>query len=291
MFWKRLIDQGAATTEAMAGPLIRDDARARKILFDTFWTSAGWRDTRNYVVPPDDLEYAKAAGYMFDSRAGSHDDWVARAIRARDRVTLDEVVADFVSSLSSRRLGARSALGSMASVRHLAPHRFRNWSVHRCADCSWYSEGEDQNVLSFERHKWGGVRHGQITYAAFDLEIFARSERRPETAEDREILNAILNAARTAPPDARARDLERATAKLLPSSREERHILLGILALAGVLAPAEHPGLMTTWAASTERQPPPKPAKNDWLYPMFWWRGSTGVNEATAQSVFGDRLT
>jgi hypothetical protein len=277
------------TAENAATP-IGEDPKARKILFDTFWTSAGWRDRREQHTAPADLEYARAAGYMFEPRTASHDDWVAMAIRARDRLTLDQVVEEFVSSLSSRRLAARSALGSVASVRLLGPHRFRNWSVHRCAECSWWSEDEDLNVLSFERHKWGGVRHGSVAYAAFDLETFGRSERRAETAEDLAILNSILRAARDSPAEARPRDLENAIAKLLPSTRAERDVLLGVLALSGVLAPADHPGLMTAWVPDTHRQPPAKPSKNDWLYPMFWWRGSTGVNEAVASDLFGSRL-
>jgi hypothetical protein len=145
-------------------------------------------------------------------------------------------------------------------------------------------------VLSFERHKWGGVRHGDPIYAWFDLDLFSRSERADESDEDIEILNLILDAARHAPSDAHARDLERSVASALPSNRAEREILLGILALAGILAPVDHPGLLSTWVPDTERQPPPRPSKNDWLYPMFWWRGSVKVNEDSAREVFGERV-
>lgn len=267
---------------------IRADARARTILLATYWSSAGW----GHKPPsPSDLEYAQAAGYMFEPRAGRHDDWVRLAINAGGRVTLDDAVAAFVASLSQKRLAQRSALGSVSTVRHLAAHPYRPWSAS-CADCGLYDSGrpEDLNVLSFERQKWGGVRHGNPIYAWFDLDLFARSERVAETPEDIKILNEILDAARQAPPDAHARDLERAIAKVVPSSKAERDILLGILAMAGVFATADHPGLLTRWVPNTERQPPPRPSKNDWLYPMFWWRGSVGVNELAARGLFGDRI-
>ncbi len=138
---------------------------------------------------------------------------------------------------------------------------------------------------------WGGVRHGDPIYASFDLAVFARSERPTETAEDVAILNDLLNAARRSRPDDRPRDLERAIAPLVPSNKAEREILLGILALCGVLAPQDHPGLCDRWVPDVDRQPPPRPSKNDWLYPMFWWRGSVGVNEDAARTVFGERLT
>ena len=269
--------------------LLREDPRARKILFDTFWTSAGWRSSR--TTDPTDLAYARAAGYMFEPRDGTHDEWIARARAAADRVTLDEVAAAFVASLGSRHVAARSALGSLASARHLGPHAFEPWSA-TCGECGIYPAPRPANldVLSFERHKWGGVRHGDPVYAWFDLDIFARSERPQETSRDIDILNELVNAARQADPEDRPADLERAIAPLLPSSKDERRTLLGILALCGVLAAPDHPGLLTEWVPYSERQPPPKPSKNDWLYPMFWWRGSIGVNESVLRDVFGSRV-
>jgi hypothetical protein len=270
---------------------LRDDARARQILFRTFWTSDGWRSDAERTIDPSDLEYAKAAGYMFEARAASHDEWVRLAVEAGRPVTLDEAASAFVASLGERRLASRSALGSLATVRHLEPHSFRPWSA-ACAECgvSERSRSQDLNVLSFERHKWGGVRHGDPIYAWFDLGMFTRTERAEETEQDIAILNGILNAARASKPNAHPRDLERLIASILPSNRAERDILLGILALSGVLVPPDHPGLLSTWIPVTERQPPPRPAKNDWLYPMFWWRGSVGVNEETAREIFGGRI-
>jgi hypothetical protein len=275
--------------ESDLGDLVLEDPRARKILFDIFWTSAGWRTSR--TTDPDDLAYARTAGYMFESRDGTHDDWVSRARAAADRVTLEEVASAFVGSLGSRRLAARSALGSLATARHLAPHTFRPWSVS-CGECGVYPSNRPENldVLSFERHKWGGVRHGDPVYAWFDLDLFARSERPREDPRDVDTLNRVLDAAREAKPDARPSDLERAIAPLLSSSKDERRTLLGILAMCNILGAPEHPGLLARWVPYVERQPPPKPSKNDWLYPMFWWRGSMGVNEAAARSVFGARI-
>jgi hypothetical protein len=239
--------------------LVREDPRARKILFDTFWSSSGWKSSR--TTEPGDLAYARSAGYMFDSLAGTHDEWIARARAAADRVTLDEVASAFVASLGSRSLAARSALGSLATAWHLAPHAVRPWSAS-CGECGLYSANrpEDLDVLNFERHKWGGVRHGSPIYAWFDLDLFARSERPQQEPRDVDILNRILDAARELEPEARPADLERAIAPLLPSSKDERRTLLGILAMCDVLAAPDHPGLLAQWVPYSERQPPPKPS-------------------------------
>lgn len=267
-----------------------EDLRARGILFDTFWTSAGWRPER--TTDPADLAYARAAGYMFEPRGGTHDEWVVRACAAAGRVTLAGAAAAFVASLGSRQLAARSALGSVASIRHLVPHTRQPWSAAACGECGLYETDipEDLDVLSFERHKWGGVRHGNVAYAWFDLEQSARSEPPKETPRDTEILNSVLDAARHAAPDARPGNLERAIAPLLRSTKDERRVLLEILALCGILAPAGRPGLLSQWRTMPERQPPPRPSRNDWAYPMAWWRGSVGVNDAAARMVFGERV-
>jgi hypothetical protein len=194
----------------------------------------------------------------------------------------------FVASLSTRWLAGRSALASMATVRHLVPHRYRTWSVNRCVECGWWSHDEDLSMLNFERHKWGGARHGSIAYAWFDLSVFLRTERRTPTDLDYQMLGAVLDNARGSPGEARPRDLERAIAKALPSSRAERDILLGILAMVGAL-PTDHPAPLDEWVPDTEREPPPKPWKNDWLYPMFWWRGSNGVDDDAVRDLFGER--
>jgi hypothetical protein len=67
----------------MTDPTGPVDAKARRILFETFWSSAGrkWAPSTS----PDGLAYATRAGYMFPSETLSHDETVARvrsAVRA-----------------------------------------------------------------------------------------------------------------------------------------------------------------------------------------------------------------
>src|SRR5439155_1319784 len=98
------------------------DQRALKILFETYWTSSGWRRFEDRITAPADFEYAKRAGLMFEPVRVSHRDTVERAItavRAIDRVA---VANSFVVSLTTRRLEIRSALGSYAVLQHFPVH-------------------------------------------------------------------------------------------------------------------------------------------------------------------------
>jgi hypothetical protein len=110
----------------------------------------------------------------------THHEVVDAVIAARDALGEDEVTATFLSSLTSRRLDLRSALGSFAVARHLKRHAHDpapDPSGH-CRTCRLRADERDidRNVMSFERFKWGGVRRDDLVYVAFDLERFAAAE-------------------------------------------------------------------------------------------------------------------
>jgi len=145
--------------------MIRDDPKARRILFDTYWSPTGWRTQR--TTPAADRAYAESAGYMFPAvpaKSAGHDDWIARARAAAATTPLSAAAAGFVGSLSRRALPQRSALGTLASVRHLPQHGWRPWEAI-CGECGAAQRRDlDLNVLSFERHKWGAVMTDPSTH-------------------------------------------------------------------------------------------------------------------------------
>jgi hypothetical protein len=208
-------------------------ATALRPLMKMFWSAEGWREP---PVPPLDVAAVIADGVMFaQPRSDTHDGWVAAARRAAAAFTPVEVGDAFLESLSSRRLDLRSALGSYAVARGLPEHAFRAargspW----CAVCELYPTAEeDLNVFSFERFKWGGVRHTDIAYAAFDLEQFALSPRGGATAEDRRLGRDVVEALR-ALPERTATGKAAAALRMIPSNKAEREILVEVLALAGI---------------------------------------------------------
>src|SRR5205085_6428309 len=107
------------------------DRRALRALFGTYWTAGGWRDASGNKTPTpppaaEEVEYARAAGYMFDPRSLTHDQIVAWLLRSRAAVRREEVAAAFLASLGTRRLEWRSALGSFAVARHFPAHTHRD---------------------------------------------------------------------------------------------------------------------------------------------------------------------
>jgi hypothetical protein len=288
-------DPGAAVNPCPVAPAV--DRRALRALFGTYWTAGGWREAAgnaNRTPPPTaaEVEYARAAGYMFEPRRLTHDQAIAWLQQSRAAVTRKEVTDAFLASLGTRRLDWRSALGSFAVARHLPAHPHSGPASGRyCMVCG--SSGgpgdaipHDLSVLNFERFKWGGVRHLDPAYAALDLELFARGWRPSPRAEDFAIMNAVVAAAGGMDAGARLDDLQRALGKHLVSSKDERRVLLEILGYCGILQDPGHPGFLHGFRDFAARGT--ASSHGDWSYPVEHWRGRHGVNAEALAFWFRD---
>jgi hypothetical protein len=260
------------------------DKKALRILFNTYWSSAGWK--RNPVVSPGDFEYARDAGYMFEPVKLSHRDlnhWLKGSLR---KVRFEDVSRAFLASLGTRRLELRSALGSFAIARNYPDHTYRR-GYFFCMVCGAFRHAHvayDLSILNFERFKWGGVRHEHPEYIAFDLEEFSKLEIPEPTQRDLDIMLQIIKAAGTCEAQARPRSLERRLADLLDSNKAERDILLQILGYCGILQPPNLPGYFESFVEYSKRTEPPY--NRFWTYPFSWWRGEHGVNRKALHRTF-----
>lgn len=260
------------------------DKKAFKILMDTFWDSKGWK--KPDIMKPEDLDYAIEAGLMFRPWRIGHKDIVNAARRSVAELSLVDVSNAFLSSLSSRRLELRSALGSYACGLNFPDHAYVG--TVGCQVCGLYgndSEERDLNVLNFERYKWGGVRHLNPLYIAFDLGQFISLSKPEPIGEDFQIMNAIIEKIDALPLDARSSHLEKALASIIYSNRNERRILIQILGYCGILETKEIPGPATKFINSIDRPFPPTTV-NDWSYSISWWTRANGINRTALKKFF-----
>lgn len=253
------------------------DKKAQQILFKTYWSSSGWKSEP--TTTPDDFDYALKTGYMFHPITLSHDGIVNWVESVTKKIVRECVSNAFLSSLSSRRLDWRSALGSYAIARNFPQHKFSgNLTCIVCGEALKPRQAEDLSVLNFERLKWGGVRHLSPIYMAFDLEQFSKTDVDEPTPSDFEIFNAIIQTAKSLDEKARPRDLEKALSKTVNSNVSEREQLIEILGFCGILQPQKHKGFFESFVNRNEREVP-SVSKIDWSYPISWWRGSDRVND------------
>ena len=250
---------------------------ALRPLMEMFWSPRGWQEV---PPPPDVLARAVADGVMFAEPAvHDHDGWIEAARRAADSVSVEDVGDAFLESLSTRRLDLRSALGSYAVARVLPGHAFTARAGEKdCAVCGQYPRAEeDLNVLNFERFKWGGLRHDNVRYAAFDLEQFVRAPRSGSTSADVAIGRELIGTLR-ALPDKTTAPQAAVHLRMVKGNKNEREVILDILGVCGILQTPDHRGYDQSFVPVVDREWPPQHFA-DRTYPVSWWKGRHGVND------------
>ena len=225
---------------------------------------------------------------MFDEGDWTHDDFFARSHTAIHGTSARMVANAFVASLGSRRLELRSALGSYAVFRH-APEHDLPGAKGKCSICGIQGDRrlgvQDVNVLNFERYQWGGVRHDEDIYATVDLEWFSRLPPIIPGKPDVEMLRDLLTSLRTIPKKVSAAQVHRHFPKSIPSSKQERNVLVAILGFSGVLNTGIHPSYLFAFVPEDEREDPAR--ASEMSYPACWWDSTMGLDDEAIDHWFG----
>lgn len=271
------------------------DKKAKKILFATYWNN-GWIDSKDRILSDEDFAYAKSQGLMFDPVSISHDECIDAIVKLVSEISKEKIAKAFLSSLTSRRLDWRSSLASYSIAKHIPRHKYMpavsgnsytngeptpHYTCGICRDSQYGVIGDqhyhkaDLNILNFERIKWGGVRHGDILYTYFDLGQFINAKIPDPTDEDLLCFNNILTTIESSEPDDYPGTLEKRLSAVVTSSKEERQVLIEILASIGVLKPG--------------RYDRPVKNKNDWVF-VEYWRGEDKYCQKTVAEYFGQYL-
>jgi hypothetical protein len=266
------------------------DKKAIKILLNKYWCKTGWTSEAQCQISPEDFDYAKSKGVMFDLISSDHGDEISRLLSSIKKLNRRRVADAFLASLTTRRLDWRSALGSYAVFQHFVSHspQIDNGG---CSFCGIYSQTceLDLNILNFERFKWGGVRHDVISYAALDLELFLAEPVADPTVGDIEIFKNILSAIDAVPSNVTSAALQSHLAKAIKSNKAERDVLIGILGYCGILGTSFHSGYSDTFVPLNMRSLPNRHFV-DMPYPVCWWTREDGVNQAHLLEYFGHVL-
>lgn len=261
------------------------DREALKILFKQHWSAGMWRMNRAAAITKEEFDYAKSKGLMFDAPRLTHQAIVKRAYAAVRMVDRKAVANAFVASLGSRRLDLRSALGSFAVFQHLPRHKdvVKKGYCPVCGETISAPVKEDLNVLNFERFKWGGVRHLNPLYGAFDLERFKKTTPvRPAPLEVK-LLKGILEVIDQSPAKTSAGTLNKLLASSLTSNKDERDVLIAILGYCGILENPKRPGFRKAFIRAESREE----KYSEIHYPVCWWKRSDGINAEAVNYWFG----
>lgn len=279
-----------------------DMDKGKRILLKTFWNTKGCV----YTEPtPEEFAIAVREGYMFaETRNLSHEEVLTQLRWVVEQIDPKDVANAFLYSLSTRALEYRSAMGTYYYAKAVPAHEPH--CATRCGWCSWMENYGDcrvqktkywegpwwpkhtvENVSNFERYKFGGINHNQVQYALFDLMQFLRLSKVTPTKEDMRMMRDLLAAIAELPPTKKAGgylDLL-VKKKIIPSNRYEIRSLINILGLCGILSTEAHPCPEVEFRGYLGIDPPE--TRNDFAYPVCWWRASDGVNQERFRRVFG----
>jgi hypothetical protein len=260
-----------------------NDQRAIKLLSKACWSSSGWKSKLD--LTHDEMAFLESAGYAPPNREFTHEQCLVWAFESLRAVSTERVSAAFVWSLTSRQLQYRSALGSFAYLHLMPAHQFvrtPGFSSDLCMTCGFGRKcslkQKDFVILNFERHKWGGVRHDDVDFNAFDLEMFSRLPEVSPSTQDWDALRAILNAVADASTGKSVGTLKKAVRKIIKSNDAEADTLCHILSYAGILAVDDHRGFDVQYVPFSRRADA-RP-KSDQRYPLNCWKGPGYRHEA-----------
>ena len=273
------------------------------ILLKAYWSSNGWKDGQ---ISYEDFEIAKKQGFMFDYPAYiTHDEAINKLRQVVSKITPEDVANAFLYSLSTRRLGYRSALGSYYYAKAIPDHKL-NENISRnptakahCYLCGWRawniepSQSEINlglNVFNFERYKWGGVRHTCLDYALFDLEQFLKLPKVTPTDNEKEILSKMIRCVDKLAPHSKAGNLMQLiiSQKILKSNKNEVRSILDILGICGILTNRDYPSYEDRFVDEYNRGP--AEMKNDFNYPVNRWSASDKVDYSRFEKIFGYKI-
>ncbi len=269
--------------------MLNEDARALSTLINMHWRNGRWRrrGAEPFDASPVDIAHATAAGYLFPSRQVTHDNLVEETTLLASVLSLEDASQSFVASLSQRRLFLRPFLPSLVVARKLPAHEFvpGKYSGVFCSTCGLREHTViERDVLNFERHKWGGVRHLDLAFVWFSLDRFAAEGGAEPAAADHELLDATLRALRGLAPGTSATKAEPAL-RMLKSNKPERFIIIESLSIASVLEHETHPGFLNDFVRFDDRDLPVR-RYAERGYPAEWWTSDCGVNMEAVRGLF-----
>lgn len=266
--------------------------RGKQILFSMYWSGGHWKKCN---VPDEDLAYAKNAGYLFNPpEYETHDSVLLKLKMILDNIDPKDISNAFLYSLSTGKLEYRSAFGSYYYAKAIPEHEIDCQHSPHCYLCGWNARNSKQdvyeneyNIFSFERYKWGGVRHTSIDYALFDLEQFLKLPKVVPSEDDKSLLIQLLHCVKKLAPHNKAGALRTQIEKerIIKSTKDELTVLLEVLGICGILASRNYPGYEAFFTDEYGRAPTEH--ANDMAYPLNRWRAEDGINTKRFTEIFG----
>lgn len=212
---------------------------------------------------------------------GTHTEIWNRLRLAASSWSLPDAASAFVASLWSAPGTWRSALPGVLLAHSAPEHEIQPWSESSpelCELCGY--RGQPAQVTSEWAFRMAGTTPLDGDPAGYGLALsWLGSERPAPTEYDLWALGAVRAVIMSLPPGTRHSKAAAAlkAAKIIQGDSREYVNFLEALALVGVLAPTDHPGLAERFTSYRERDQRPN-TRVECQAPLAWWDTSVGTN-------------
>lgn len=249
-----------------------------------------------------------ANGILVPVSIMTHDEIIFEIKLLSERIAVNAAAKAFLYSLSSADLRYRTAISSLFWAKALPGHSSlggqtgRSYGSCNICGCMYgLDEAEEIDFNYFGVFRYlpptqyaGRLDFGRAEYVLNDLREFEKLPAVEPVEEDYYILNRIFGAITTLKSHNKASALvsDIRKQKIINTTGNGIHCLLGVLSMCGILETDEHKGYLHTFTGYNDRE---MYMDSDLFYPLDRWRAKFGVNYEAVQEVFGefcgDKLT
>lgn len=250
-----------------------------------------------------DIQNAIAAGVLVPNDVMTHDEIIDEIKALSQRISLEDTAKSFLYSLSTGDTRYRTALSSLIWARALPEHKFitnndsvYEWKHGGCSVCGCAHGVSAPEEIDFNRY--GVFRYlppvqygnqpdfGCAEYVLNDLREFEKLPAVLPCDNDYYILNRIFGAVMLMKSHNKASALiaEIRRQKLLNTTGNGIHCLLGVLSMCGILESEEEKGYLHRFTNGSGRN---FYMDNDLFYPLNHWKGKYGINYSAVNEIFG----
>lgn len=242
----------------------------------------------------DEIEYAKSKGLMFDELEINHEQAIHWLLNEVSKIEKEKVTDLFLASLSTKNLAWRSGLGSYALAYRMPLHDFeraKRYSSGICKICGYHEllDIHELSLMNFTRlidscH----IISEYIVMICFYLQQFNKLEYIKPKILDFEIFNMILEKIQNFEKEGTIGKLEKEISKIkvFKSNKYQRVSLLEALGFCSILETEKYKGFYPNFIPWNKRNE--GHIRNDWQYPVQFWKGKDGINKKALDFWFGN---
>lgn len=296
-FWERNTSAKAQTVLRKSAAQSRIDLRSMQILYNASWDEDANTTSIDPTQTPDDaIAHLVSQGLMPPPFELSRQELFDRLCTAWNKLDERQVTSAFIQGVHDAHPPSMAVFGTylcfyQPNAQALLAASTTFPGVHGLPVASDHNPVVIHPIqVTARRYIHASMmQHDHAINAMLEFEAFAKQCERntpaPPTQQALQTFRSMLDALRALPREAGLGQLKKALTGITKDIRGcRRQHIVETLGWCDILQPKE--SYFSGYYPLSRRPLPPAPAKKEWFYPVCWWAGTDGVNEAAVSRWF-----